>query len=206
MDDFTPSRLSNSLQVQHQLDGSILRPCKGDVNYMHWNINHLTNKMHHVEQYIAIYPGILHIIAISETWLTSLNMATFRLQNYQEIHSVRHQSDGGGLSIFVHNCLCNITPRILTDIVTPDRNQFLVVEVPDVNVTIVVPYRRPVQQVEFVNRFLFEFESFCLNKPRSIILGDFNLNQLDIGYREKLNDLLEMHGCALLNDLSQGYN
>lgn len=105
----------------------------GDLNLMHWNINYFKNKLHHV----ASYPGILHIIAISETWLTPLNFPTFRLRDYHETHSVRQNSKGGGLSVFVHSSICVIAPKTLVDVITPDLNHYLILELPSA-----VPYRR----------------------------------------------------------------
>jgi hypothetical protein len=130
MDNFEPPLLSSLLRISREFDGSIITPSVVDLNCMHWNINHLSNKLHRVEQYIASFIGILHIIVISETWLTSLNLSTYRLQNYHEVHNVRQNVGGGGISIFVHNSLCSITPKILIDLVTPHLNHFLVLDSP----------------------------------------------------------------------------
>lgn len=202
MDDYNPIQLTNLLQVSRQFDGSIITPEANDLNCMRWNINHLTNKLRLVEQYIAIFPGILHVIIISESWLTLENKTSFRLQNYYEIHSVRPDSQGGGISIFLHNSICTTAPKVLFDLITPDLNQFVLLELPTINTTIAVPYRRPVVVAAYIDRFLDEFERFCLTRPHSMIMGDFNLNQLNDDYREKLNDLLEMHGFALTNEIS----
>lgn len=155
MDDITPQPLSSLLQITYRFDGSIIAPASHDLNFMHWNINHLTNKLHLVEQYVAIYPGILHVIVISETWLTSQNFCTYRLHGYHDIHSVI-STDGGSISIFVHKSICGITPKVLLDVVTPDRNQFLIVSLPSINNTIAVPYRnrRPDIRLDNINRFL----------------------------------------------------
>lgn len=200
MDEVTPLHLASLLRITRSFDGSILPPAADDLNLMHWNINHLTYKLHHVEQYVACYPGVLHVIAISETWLTPNNKLTFRLRDYQEIHSVRIDREGGGISIFVHLSICEIAPKVLVDKITTDLNHFLVVELPAANMTIAVPYRRPVGTN--VNNFLDEFELHCLHRPRCVILGDFNLNQLVGLNRNKLSDLSEIHGFALANEIS----
>lgn len=203
MDDLNPIPLNDLLRVSRQFDGSIITPNAGDLNCMHWNINHLTNKLHLVELYVAIFPGTLHVIAISETWLTYDIILTFRLRNYHAIHSVRPNSQGGGITIFLHDSICKKSPKVLVDVITSDLNQFLIIELPAINTTIAVPYRRPVHVKAFIDRYLNEFERFCLNRPRSMIMGDFNLNQLNDGYHERLNDLLEIHGFALTNEISQ---
>lgn len=203
MDDFTPQQLSSLIQITHKFDGSIATPSTADLNYMHWNINRLTNKLHLVEQYVAIYPGILHIIVISETWLTILNSSTYNLNGYYAIHSVR-QSNGGGISVFVHESICGTTPKVLIDVVTPDLNQFLVLELPSVNTIIAAPYRRPDSREaeRRINTFLDEFEQYCMNHFQCMVMGDLNLNQLDDDLRERLSDVIEMNGFALLNEIS----
>lgn len=103
----------------------------------------------------------------------------------------------------MHESICKIAPKILIDTVTPDLDHFLIVDLPSVNTTIAVPYRRPTLQTELINSFLKEFECHCLHKPNTLNMGDFNLNQLNECYRNKFNDLLEMHGFALMNEISQ---
>lgn len=150
---------------------------------MHWSINHLTNKLHLVEQYVACYPKILHIIAISETWLTTSNFSTYNLNGYHVTHSVRQNTSGGGISIFVHESICEIAPKVLVDIVTLDLNHFLVLEISSANTIVAVPYRRP-NSIDFdrrINTFLEELDQFCLIHPQCMLMSDFNLNQLDDG-------------------------
>lgn len=102
MDDVAQEHLSDLLRVIHQCNGAAIAFKAGDLNLLHWNINHLTNKLHEVDLSIASYPSILHVIAISETWLTTSNSYIFRLNGYREIHSVRVDKEGGGLTIFAH--------------------------------------------------------------------------------------------------------
>lgn len=65
-------RIIDSTHVNELREGLSLEPISDypevdDLNIMHWNINHLTNKLHLVEQYVVAFIGILHVIAISET-------------------------------------------------------------------------------------------------------------------------------------------
>lgn len=64
-----------------------------DVNVMHWNINHLTCKLSEVELCIAAFPGIVHVVAIAESWLTLENCSDFTLHGYRDIHNVRKNSE-----------------------------------------------------------------------------------------------------------------
>lgn len=109
MDDFRPVSISSLLRITHCHDGTIIAADLGDINLMHWNINHMTNKFDEVELQVASYPGLLHIIAISETWLNKYNYSTYQLPGYMAIHNVR-SSDGGGISLFIHESLCDTIP------------------------------------------------------------------------------------------------
>lgn len=204
MDDFTPLPLARLVRTTRKFDGSIILPDADDLNFMHWNINHLTNKLHLVEQYIASYPGILHVIVISETWLTPSNVSTYNLNGYHAVHSVRLNVKGGGISIFLHESVCGIAPKTLVDTVTPDLNHFLVIEVPSAHTVIAVPYRRP-DSNEYNRRittFLHELDQFCLHYPSCMLMGDFNLDQLDGCLHELLSDVLESNGFAMVNEIS----
>lgn len=82
MEDITPVNLSELIQVNHMHDGTIIPTKNGSLNLMHWNIDRLTEKLHEVECRILDYPSILHIVAISETWLTPYNYPTYQLAGY----------------------------------------------------------------------------------------------------------------------------
>lgn len=62
MDHVEPQHLSSLLRVTHNFDGTIAGPSNGDMNFMHWNIKHLTYKLNQVELRIASFPGVLHLV------------------------------------------------------------------------------------------------------------------------------------------------
>lgn len=101
-------------------------------------------------------------------------------------------------STIIH--ICKISPKVLTNVVTPDLNHLLIIELPTVNTHLAVPYRRPDSQDREwrIDTFLDELKQYCLN----MVLGDLNLDQLDNNYRCRLNYLLEANGFAFLNEIS----
>lgn len=194
MDDLTPVNLSNLIQVRHKYDSSIFATNKDSLN-MHWNIGQLTNKLHEVEFRIHDYPGTLHIVAISETWLNAYNHPNYQIMGYHAIHSVR-STPGGGMSLFIHDNLCKSVPKVLVSQTTAELHHFLVVEIPTINFSVAVSYNRPKGKTA---EFMENLELLCLDKPNCVLMGDFNLDQLDTLKHAKLNDLLETHGFGLLN-------
>lgn len=201
MDHITPHTLSSMMQVEHKHDGNVFTPAPDDFNAMHWNINHLTNKLHHVNFCIASYPGTLHVIAIAESWLTPHNCSTYNIPNYSAFHLVRNNCGGGGITIYVHNSVSGVPPKVISEVTTPDLNHFLVIELPSVRVTIAIAYRRP--ENGKIDKFLEELDSVCLGIPRCLIMGDFNMNQLDQNLNNKLLNLIELHGFGLLNKINK---
>ena len=176
LDAFIPTQLSSLIRVTHRYDGTIILADKDELNFMHWNINSLFNKLHLVELRIASFPGTLHIIDISETRLTTGNVSTYQIAGYYAIHNVRHTNKGGGISIYIHESLCSVTPTVINNIVTTELHHFLVVKIPSINITIDI--------------------------PNCMIIGDFNLDQLDIKKNSKLTNLFETHGFCLLNAIN----
>lgn len=123
------------MSVLHTHDGTVPTPDSGDFNALHWNINRLKNKLHHVDSRIAAFPGTLHAIAISETFFDQGDCSTCNISNYSSFHFVREVCGGGGISLFVHNSVSTPPPIVKAKITTPDLNHFFVVEIPSVRVT-----------------------------------------------------------------------
>lgn len=195
MDDFEPVTITSLLRVAHSYNGSILPPSPGDFNVMHWNINHLTNKLDDLELVVASYPGLLHAVAISETCLRPENSPMFQLPNYTAFHNVRH-SNGGGVSLFIHDSLCDTSPNVLADITTSELHHFLVIDIVSIKTTLAIPYIRPDGNT---NAFLADLQNLCLEQRNCLVMGDFNMNQLDTKKHEVLMDILESNDFGLLN-------
>lgn len=169
MEHLTHQNLSSMMQIEHEYDGTVLRPAHTDFNAMYWNINHLTNKLHHVDYCVASYPGTLHVIAITESWLTTDSYPTYNLQNYSAFHLVRSNCGGGGVTVYVHNSISGVPPKIIREITTPDLNHFLVIELPSIRTTVAIAYRRPVNGKK-IDTFLQELGK-CM--PRYTTLLNF---------------------------------
>lgn len=200
MDDFSPMPISSLLRVAHKHDGTILLPDAADVDLMHWNINHLTNKLNDVELYVSSFPGLLHVVAISETWLSHDNYDTYNLPGYTAIHNIR-SSDGGGVTIFIHDSLCGSAPEVIVNFTSPQLHHFLVVKIESINTTIAVPYNRPKGSK---SAFFSDLQRLCLELPDVVLMGDFNMNQLDPNKNEEMLEVLESNGFGLLNSITKG--
>lgn len=191
------NHLSELLHVIRTCDGMIQKPKATDLNIAHWNINRLFNKIHEVEAYIDTFPGVLHVIIIAETWLTSLTAPRANLNGYRSVHNFRESSGGGGISIFVHRSLCPESPiDVRTSKITDDLNHFVTIRIAKLNLNISATYRRPRSNTTL---FLQQLEEFSLCHDNCILFGDFNLNLLEGAKHKTVTDCLEPNGFALLN-------
>lgn len=198
-----PDQLAQLINATRTCDGKIQKPLPTSLNIMHWNINRLPNKISEVEAYIDSFDGILHVVIISETWLSQLTLQTVNLMGYEHVHNYRDGKEGGGISIFVHQSLCmGDSIEIMSNEVTSDFNHFLVIKIPGVSQRIAVAYRRPLSNVtDFTNQLIQK----CLIAEDCILLGDFNLNILDVTKLEMLNMVLEPNGYMIVNKIDAAF-
>lgn len=89
---------------------------------------------------------------------------------------------------------------LLIDKVTDELHHFLVIEIPDENITVAVPYNRPKGKQAF---FFEDLEKLCLERLNCLLMGDLNSDQLNPDNHNKMINLLESHGFALLNDVDR---
>lgn len=162
---------------------------------MHWNVNHLTYKLEDVELYVSSYPGLLHVVIITETWLTPENFGTYKLPGYTAFHNVR-SSGGGGIAILIHNSLCSTTPEEICNITSSKLHHFLVVKIKSIDAIIAVPYNRSKGKKQL---FLNDLQRVCLGHQHCLLMGDLNMDQLDPNKHDELTDIFESHGFGLLN-------
>lgn len=95
-----------------------------------------------VELCISHFPGILYIIAISETWPT-VNKKGIILLVVEYRHSFTR------------------TAKVILNAVMPDLNYLIVVAIPFINNTVADQYRRPRGNID---TFLEEIEFHCPQK------------------------------------------
>lgn len=192
--------ISELLLIQRQSNGTVFCPSNSDLNMMQWNINRVINKMNEIELCIDSFPGTIHIIAISETWLSPANVSHVRLLDYREFHNIQQHRSGGGMCFFVHESLAtDILPQILVDVVTDDLNHFIAIQIPSINITAAVAYRHPGGSKA---TFLSELETHVLHLRDCHLMGDFNLDLRDLALKDELLDKLESNGFGILNNFT----
>lgn len=195
-----PEFLSDLVRVTRSNNGMICPSGVGDLNVIHWNINRIRNKMDEIEECVTSFPGTLHVIAISETWLTDEDCNSTNILGYTGYHNYREDREGGGISIFIHESLMNDTPPVIVNnVVSEQLNHYFVLQIPKVQINIAVAYKRPLSNVDV---FLQDLENYCLNMNKCLLMGDLNINLLVPNNFRRITSLFEEYGFALLNEVS----
>ena len=136
------------------------------------------------------------IIGLTETWLNNMSpINMYHLDGYQFHCNNRVNKRGGGTGIYVNNSVQYSIRNDLT--VTNEYFESIFLELNDSPMskkTIVgVIYRPPGHDVE---TFLFNFRVFLnkikLNSCNCFIMGDFNLDLIQIGSNTKVDSFMDM--------------
>lgn len=79
-----------------------------NLKIIHINAQSLVNKIDLLYAQIKklnIEIGEVHVIVVSETWFTNLNVDVMNIPGYNSYHSLRKDKSGGGVSIYVLNSI-----------------------------------------------------------------------------------------------------
>lgn len=167
------------------------------INIMHLNCRSLRKNYCNVVNLLTSISKPITAIALSETWLTSLNEDTYSLPGYQFVSQTRDDKPGGGVGIFISN---DFSFKLRTDLC---RNlsciECLFIEVPQKgkrNILFGCFYRPPNTDTVLFNTEIVEILKVIENRKNSIVFlaGDFNLDLLKFDNHaptaEFLNNLL----------------
>lgn len=195
--------IQQQILVTHRSDGTWFDKHDDDFVMMTWNINRLMNKVDDLQNYVMSFDGLIHVIVIIETFLTSENAHLCNLQNYKPFHNTRQGSGGGGITIFVHDIVMSTySPTLVMSTVTNELNHFMTVNFKgtlDLNVTGV--YRRPGGSERI---FIDELDTHCLRRKKNILCGDFNMNILDDNDSQVCSymDTITIRNYKILNEVN----
>ena len=72
---------------------------------LHLNIKSIKKTFDNFKLFSSTLGFSFSVICFSETWLHELGNILYELPNYTSIHQVRHDRNGGGVSIYIPNSL-----------------------------------------------------------------------------------------------------
>lgn len=168
-----------------------------NVHIFYSNINRLRNKIDDLE--VIVLNRKVDIILLTETWLNQNETDSMYIKNFSCIHICRN-SLGGGSAIYIRDNI-KWTPK--TSQITKSNNEFVIINLDELNIKIGVVYRQPSSNVNVFNE---ETENILNNNKRLILVGDINIdlyqnNTTTLDYK----DTIISSGYNILNKIEDGW-
>lgn len=172
---------------------------KEDLKILYLNVCSLRNKLYDVELMVNTIQCSIDIIVLTEIWITVEENKFFNFNNFCSYYSNR--SNGyGGTAIFVRNNIQAV------ELFKHDFNycQALGIKLINKNLTIISIYR---SQKNNLNVFYEYFESYLKNNSRCIVVGDFNINLLDLNGIDTIRytELVQVLGYVFVNRIDKNF-
>lgn len=134
-----------------------------------------TRHVEEIEQIIHQSKATIHVIAVTETWVSGANKF-INITNYTPTFCSRPNKRGGGVALFV---LDHLSDFEVVDSYSNDHDSYLNIKLhfKQSYVNVLCVYRKPSLLVQHLNFFWEKLESFLKNTSNNtIVVGDFNIN------------------------------
>lgn len=144
----------------------------GSLNVVYLNARSLRNKIERIELLIHSFADcVVHVVVVAETWIRPGEEDLFELDGYRSHHSVRVNTVGGGVSIYVLEELNTYECYELYE----DECNYVVVKLIDYNKHIVGYYRPGSSTFSiFINRMMYIMRQYTNTQ----MIGDANVDLL----------------------------
>lgn len=146
------------------------------ILYLNARSVNMPDKIDEIEHIIHSTKTTIHIIAITETWLSKESEKYVSIKNYTPIFCSRPNKPAGGVAIFIRNEIQNF--EIATSF-SDDRDSILSVHIKfrQKSLNLICIYRKPNGLIDEVKCFLDTLEKFLTDSSKdTLIVGDFNFN------------------------------
>ena len=165
-----------------------------DLVFMQLNVRGLLNKQDDLNNLFAKLKHKVHVVILSETWLTLMNKDRIKMPGYKLISRERNNKKGGGVGFLIDE---NLIFREVPDLSTYNNcMEQITVEIKGNNENILVTsiYRPPnTVPRKFVSEYKALLETLN-NKSRNIVIGmDHNLDFLKHHIHGCTNDFLQLN-------------
>ena len=197
------THLENVSNCNYYVEDSFNKKCINDktiddrnFSLIQMNIRSIPKNLSDFEYYLNGLNLHFTIIGVSETWLNEANKDCYAIKGYHHISQCRANRTGGGVSVFVKD---SISFKYRGEF---SRNEpfieSLFIELPksdtgfDKDTLIGMIYRPPNQDVkEFTNCLMNILQSSKHEKKLLYLMGDFNINLLEIEKHVASSEFLE---------------
>jgi hypothetical protein len=178
---FDDDDIINCNCVYHELSSL---PNNMHDSILHLNIRSIAHKVEDLEALLTILKTPI-ILALTETWMHNDDCSFINIPNYTFISSPRIIGQGGGVGIFINDCINYKTKIRSSDCkVTNSSNiDYILLELPDLKIGLCCLYCPPKSKLHEII-FILDYIKTCCKNLNLIVVGDFNINLLD-----KKNDI-----------------
>ena len=123
------------------------------------------------------------IVGVSETFIKDQTPEDrYSVNNYKFFKLNRTHTTQGGIGIFVKNTIAVkelVTPEVITQNKNAPEILGIVITINTIHIAIITVYRPPAQPYTSLSYISDYITDICCRYEHNIILGDFNINQLD---------------------------
>ena len=179
---------------------------KSDLSFIHVNIRSLLKNGDDFVAYIESLNLKFDVIAFTETWLSESRNIENILPDYKAFHSMRSsdQEPGGGAAIYIHKRLKSLE---ITELSCNEYNiecVFAKIECNEENLIVGSCYRSTRSlNTEGFTRDLTEKITNIESLGRLVLLGDFNINLMEIDTSNAVSSFIEsVHSLGLIHTIS----
>jgi exonuclease III len=163
----------------------------------HLNIRSIPKNLNDLDSYLKMLSTKFTIIGLTETWLTESNAQCYSIEEYKHYFDLRKNRRGGGISLFVKN---HITVIERSDLYVQNalcQSLFIELEKDNLNISenviIGLIYRPPNTDVREFNEYLSDILEKITREMKPIyLMGDFNINLLDIDNHIPSSEFIEL--------------
>ena len=165
-----------------------------ELKILHINIRSLEGKFDKLSAFIHSLKHKIDVLCVTETWLKPENEYLFNLPNYASYHLSRTTREHGGVSIFVHNRLKSkqLSKYSAVDEEIEINTVKVSISKTDYNICAIYrPLPDPVGVIDFTEHLSNLLKDQELNMNKTILIGDMNINLLNLNTNASTNFYLE---------------
>ena len=170
------------------------------LNIIHINIRSTSKNLDELLLILEKFSIQFDVIVITETWLKSVNDWT-DVEGYDAYHSIRENKNGGGVTILVNNDLCSENLTTLTCNNDCHESVGISLDTENDKFVIIGTYRPPSSLLNRFNTEYFEYLSRADSRRNLIILGDFNVDTLNVNRSLDVLTFIDNFKCEHLQSL-----
>ena len=166
---------------------------KNKLSIMHINSRSLFKKIEDLVALLSCIEHNLSVIGISETWFKpSTDVAMFDIPGYSFTQVCRSNKKGGGVACYVRE---GLDYKLRNDLSTANASYesvFIEISIANTKSIVGCVYRAPGNDIRsFIDGFDHEMQILSKEKKDIYIMGDFNINLLNVDVDDKVKEFVD---------------